>query len=229
MSVENAAPDRIAITAEPIDDRRCRFVVDRPVYPGHWVCFTSPAEADASDLARRVFLAGNLTSVLVAHDKVTVTREAPAGRLPVVGMAVRTLRKLFGDRSADAASWRTLANSIGAAIRDHLRSGLPAVPDPCPVTVPGAQELRARIQGVLDAEINPVIAGHGGGVSLFDLRDNVVYLQMWGGCQGCGLADMTLKHGVEAVLRDALPELGEIFDLTDHRAGRNPYAPRAAR
>ena len=76
---------------------------------------------------------------------------------------------------------------------------------------------------MLDEQVNPVIAGHGGGVSILDVKDNVVYVQMWGGCQGCGLADMTLKNGVEAAVRDAVPEVGEIIDLTNHRAGKNPY------
>ena len=60
-------------------------------------------------------------------------------------------------------------------------------------------------------------------MTILDVKDNVLYLQMWGGCQGCGLADMTLKHGVEAAVREAVPEIGEIFDLTDHASGRNPY------
>ena len=60
---------------------------------------------------------------------------------------------------------------------------------------------------------------------MLDLKDNVVYVQMWGGCQGCGLADMTLKHGVEAaILRESIPEISEILDLTDHAAGRNPLS-----
>ena len=99
----------------------------------------------------------------------------------------------------------------------------PVVADPPPVHVPNESEPRERIQRVLDEQVNPVIAGHGGGVSILDVKDNVVYVQMWGGCQGCGLADMTLKNGVEAAVRDAVPEVGEIIDLTNHRAGRNPF------
>ena len=120
-------------------------------------------------------------AVLIAHDKVTVTRPLPPG-LPIVGAAVRAVRALMGDRSAGAESWPALGKRIGAAIRDHLDSGVPAVSG----TNFGAteSELRARVQRVIDDEVNPVIAGHGGGVSILDVRDNVVYLQMWGGLPG---------------------------------------------
>ena len=68
-----------------------------------------------------------------------------------------------------------------------------------------------------------MVASHGGGVELVDLVDNVVYLRMSGGCQGCGLADITLRHGVDAAIRDVVPEIGRIHDLTNHAAGVMPY------
>jgi Fe/S biogenesis protein NfuA len=60
-------------------------------------------------------------------------------------------------------------------------------------------------------------------VSLLDVKDNTVYLQMGGGCQGCGAADVTLRQGVERMIREEVPEVLEIIDLTDHAAGQNPY------
>ena len=173
-------------------------------------------------MADRLFAIEGVIGVLIAHDKVTVTLEGQSG-LPVLGTAIRTVRALIGGRSGDAANWTALARRIGSAIREHLASGEPAIGDPPPVYVPNEAELRERIQRVLDEQVNPVIAGHGGGVSILNIKDNVVYVQMWGGCQGCGLADMTLKNGVEAAVRDAVPEIGEIIDLTNHRAGKNPF------
>ena len=76
---------------------------------------------------------------------------------------------------------------------------------------------------MLDTAINPAVAGHGGMVSLLDVKDNTVYLQMGGGCQGCGMADVTLRQGVERMIREEVPEVLEIIDLTDHAAGQNPY------
>ncbi|MFH1016631.1 MAG: iron-sulfur cluster assembly accessory protein [Pseudomonadota bacterium] len=84
-------------------------------------------------------------------------------------------------------------------------------------------EQARKIQDFLDAEINPSLASHGGGADLVDLRDNKAYLKMGGGCQGCGMANATLKTGIEARLREAFPELAGVVDVTDHAHGENPY------
>lgn len=80
-----------------------------------------------------------------------------------------------------------------------------------------------RVQRILDERVNPGVAGHGGRVSLIDLRDKTVFLQFEGGCQGCGAADVTLKQGIEVMIKEAVPEIEEILDVTDHASGRNPY------
>jgi Fe-S cluster biogenesis protein NfuA len=222
MTTPSAPATTVSIAAEPLDELRCRFVVERPVYPGRWFYLAAPAEAAGAPLAGRLLALPGVTAVLIAHDAVTVTRDEPKG-LPLVGPAVRAIRALAGGESATARSWQGLARAVGAAIREHLASGEPAVGEPPPARMPDENELRRRVQLVLDERVNPVIAGHGGGVAIVDVRDNVLYLRMSGGCQGCGLKDMTLKHGVEAAVRDDVPEIGAIFDLTDHAAGANPW------
>ena len=84
--------------------------------------------------------------------------------------------------------------------------------------------IREKVQQLLDTAINPAVAGHGGVVTLFDVRERMVYLQMGGGCQGCGMADVTLKQGIETMIREEVPEVVEILDVTDHAAGQNPYS-----
>jgi Fe/S biogenesis protein NfuA len=84
-------------------------------------------------------------------------------------------------------------------------------------------DLKTRVQELIDTMINPAVAGHGGYVELIDVQDNRVYLQMGGGCQGCGAADITLKSGIERLLKEELPEIVEILDTTDHASGSNPY------
>jgi len=84
-------------------------------------------------------------------------------------------------------------------------------------------ELKTKVQDLIDTMINPAVAGHGGFVELIDVQDNRVYLQMGGGCQGCGAADVTLKSGIERLIKDELPEITEVLDTTDHAAGNNPY------
>jgi Fe/S biogenesis protein NfuA len=84
-------------------------------------------------------------------------------------------------------------------------------------------ELMTKVQELIDSTINPAVAGHGGFVQLVDVKDNKVYLTMGGGCQGCGAADVTLKAGIERLIKEELPEIEEVLDSTDHASGTNPY------
>ena len=84
-------------------------------------------------------------------------------------------------------------------------------------------ELKTKVQELIDTMINPAVAGHGGFVELIDVQDSRVYLQMGGGCQGCGAADVTLKSGIERLIKEELPEVTEVLDTTDHGSGANPY------
>jgi Fe/S biogenesis protein NfuA len=84
-------------------------------------------------------------------------------------------------------------------------------------------DLKTRVQELIDTMINPAVAGHGGFVELVDVQDSRVYLQMGGGCQGCGAADVTLKQGIERLIKEEIPEVAEVLDATDHAAGTNPY------
>ncbi len=86
-----------------------------------------------------------------------------------------------------------------------------------------AGELADRVKHVLETRVNPAVASHGGQISLVDVDDADVYLELGGGCQGCGMARVTLKQGVEKMLREAIPDIGEIHDITDHAAGADPY------
>ena len=86
-----------------------------------------------------------------------------------------------------------------------------------------SEDLKSRVQDLIETMINPAVAGHGGFVELIDVQDNRVYLQMGGGCQGCGAADVTLKQGIERLIKEELPEIEEVLDTTDHASGDNPY------
>ena len=83
--------------------------------------------------------------------------------------------------------------------------------------------LALEIQNLFDEYVNPGVASHGGHVSLIDVRDNKAYIQLGGGCQGCGMADVTLKQGIEVAIKEAVPSIEEVVDVTDHDAGDNPY------
>ena len=81
----------------------------------------------------------------------------------------------------------------------------------------------ARIQQILTERVNPGVASHGGSVSLVDYEDGRVFLKLGGGCQGCGMVDVTLRQGIEVLLKEEIPEIVEVLDTTDHASGSNPY------
>ena len=188
----------ISITGEPISDATCRFTVDRPVYPDKSFAFLSKEAADNSPLAHRLFEIDGITRVVISHDQITINKSAQA-------------------------DWPVIGESIGAAIRAHLATDDPAVSDAAWENVPSTEEMRDHVQQVLDTEINPAVAEHGGVIRLIDVKENQVFIQMGGGCQGCGQADVTLKFGIENAIRAAVPGVGDILDVTDHASGRNPY------
>jgi Fe/S biogenesis protein NfuA len=91
----------------------------------------------------------------------------------------------------------------------------------------GDASLVERVQWLLDSEVNPQLASHKGRVSLDSIDANgVVYLRFGGGCHGCGMADVTLKQGIEKSLMAKLPEVTAVRDATDHSTGDAPYIAR---
>ena len=80
-----------------------------------------------------------------------------------------------------------------------------------------------RVRQVLDEQVNPMVASHGGVVSLSRIENGEVFLRFGGGCQGCGMADVTLKQGVEVMMKESVPDIVAIHDATDHDSGSNPY------
>jgi Fe/S biogenesis protein NfuA len=94
-------------------------------------------------------------------------------------------------------------------------------------TPKGDASLIERVQWLLDSEINPQLVSHKGQVSLDSIdADNVVYLRFGGGCHGCGMADVTLKQGIEKTVKARIPEITAVRDATDHSTGANPYIKR---
>ncbi|MGA9767764.1 MAG: NifU family protein [Blastocatellia bacterium] len=190
--------DNIQIRAEvdQQDIRVCRFTVDRPVHPGT-VVFTSAEESKDNDLADRLFKIPGISKVELDGYRVSVTQTG-------------------------SEDWRQLGKRIGSAIRTFF--------NPPPPVADGerlpSEAVRTRVQAVLDDMINPGVASHGGFVELLDVQDDNVFIRMGGGCQGCGAADVTLKMGIERMIREQVPQVREIFDSTDHASGQNPfYAP----
>ncbi|MGD2101943.1 MAG: NifU family protein [Acidimicrobiia bacterium] len=102
----------------------------------------------------------------------------------------------------------------------------PNTPAPPAMSAPAGDlsgPLVDRVQQVLVEQVNPAIASHGGGAELVSVDGTIAYLRLFGGCQGCGLAQVTLKQGIERIILESIPELTQVVDVTDHASGENPY------
>ena len=92
-----------------------------------------------------------------------------------------------------------------------------------------AGDFEDLVRTVLDREVNPVIAAHRGHASLVAVEEGWVRLRLEGGCQGCSLAEVTLRQGIEPMLRARVPGIVGLVDVTDHQAGREPFYSAAKR
>lgn len=102
----------------------------------------------------------------------------------------------------------------------------PAPPASPAMNAPAADlsgDVAQRVIQVLDQQVNPAIASHGGRAELVAVEEETAYLRLGGGCQGCGMATVTLSQGIEVAITQAVPEVNKVIDVTDHAAGANPY------
>ena len=194
--------EALRITAEPVDNHRCKFVVSQPLHAAGVRRFASAVDAKGSPLAEAIFAipGGGVTEVIVSGNIVTVVKDNPA-------------------------PWPAVGKAVGAAIRAAAASGAPPVATKA-APVAGAVDddvLYERVARLFEDQVNPMVARHGGRVELIDVQDAVVMLRMGGGCQGCGMADVTLRQGIEGMLAQHIPEVRGIVDITDHTSGANPY------
>jgi Fe-S cluster biogenesis protein NfuA len=156
---------------------------------GRSASFEAPVAADVSPLAARLFAIDGVTGVFLASNFVTVTKRADL-------------------------DWPELAQSLVAAIKDFAAAGEEAVgPAWDAGTALAGDDVAARIQRVLDEEIRPYVAQDGGDVVFAGYRDGVVELYMQGSCSGCPSSTATLKLGIEARLREAVPEVQEVVAI----------------
>lgn len=167
-----------------------KFIPGSPVSPNGTFDFRTPEEAMAiSPLGKMLFEIGDVTGVYLGQDFISVTKD-------------------------DSADWAILKPRILAVIMDHTMSGLPAVDESA---VKQRQEATAsddpvvgQIMAILDERVRPAVANDGGDVVFDRFEDGVLYLHMRGACAGCPSATMTLKQGIENMMRHFIPEVQEV-------------------
>jgi Fe/S biogenesis protein NfuA len=128
--------------------------------------------------------------------------------------SVGDLRVFIDERAAPLVSGATVD------FVDELMGGGFRIDNPNP---PWDDPVAQGIQQLIDEQINPAVANHGGWVTLLDVKDNLVFVRLGGGCQGCGMVDVTLRQGIEALIQQEYPQIIRVIDQTDHAGGNNPF------
>jgi Fe-S cluster biogenesis protein NfuA len=167
-----------------------KFLPGCEVMPQGTANFPDADAAAKSPLARRLFEVSGVTGVFFGSDFITVT--------------------------APDADWAELKTEILAGIMDHFTSGQPVV-DPAAQALESAEgeddEIAAQIKELLDTRVRPAVAQDGGDIVYHGFKDGVVYLHMQGSCAGCPSSVLTLKHGIENLLRHYVPEVTEVQQI----------------
>jgi Fe/S biogenesis protein NfuA len=178
------------------------------------------AEDDADQLALRIEITGSSGTDYV-YDLTFERRDTAAADDAVYEVA--DLPVLIPAASIERLRGSTLDRPVDGLV---LRNPNKANPYGDTESLELTGTVEERIEQLLDRQVNPSLAAHGGFVQLVRVEGPIAYMLMGGGCQGCGLAAATLTAGVEAALVDAIPEITRVEDVTDHAAGENPfYAP----
>ncbi|MBM3647591.1 MAG: hypothetical protein FJX11_07360 [Alphaproteobacteria bacterium] len=164
-----------------------------------------------TSVAPSVIARGGEIRVLGVEDGTVVLEitGSPGAALPLAGRIEASIRQAI----PEIVGVRLIGPAAGSSSTDG----------------PGDGDLASRVRAVLDREINPVIAAHRGRASLVAVENGWVRIRLDGGCQGCSLAEVTLRQGIEPLLRAKVPGLVGLIDLTDHEAGREPFYSPAKR
>ncbi len=187
----------IDLTAEPVDDLRCKFILSRPVGKPGVAVYAAREDAADSPVAEAVLDIGGIEQVVVSGNVLTVVKSDSHLPWSVLEPQVR------------------YAVNTGAARQETL-----STPGPSPAD---DDAIYGVVEELFRTQVNPVVAQHGGKIELIDVQDATVIVRLMGGCHGCGMAAVTLRQGVEATLKRAIPGLKGVRDVTDHASGTNPY------
>jgi Fe-S cluster biogenesis protein NfuA len=195
---DTATRRRIRAQSSASDPDAMGFILDMPIQDG--VSLRLEAAADPP-LARALFELHGVARVEVSDATIWVKKHAEA-------------------------DWAMLKPAIAAAIREVLDDTDTPLGQDGSAEVSPDDSLRGAVEELLDRQVNPAVAAHGGHISVYRVEVGTVYLEMSGGCQGCAASAATLREGVERMLRAALPQIDKIVDVTDHEAGETPFYTR---
>ena len=201
------------------------FLADRPVLSALPAGADAAPDHDPGD-----------AEVVAEIEELLETRIRPTLESDGAGVVLRSFRSGVAEIELAGSKMAAPVFSIKIRIENTLRHYIPEVeevrivqPQRSAAEAAIAESLDfddpevAAVHTLLEEQINPSVAAHGGHISLIDVKDHNAYIRLEGGCQGCGMADVTLKQGVEQAIKEAVPTIIEVLDCTDHAGGTNPF------
>jgi cystathionine gamma-synthase len=216
---------RLSIGLEAVDDLRADLLA---ALDG--VSRAGSARPPAAPAEPRTVLAAGLEGAVAAVLERTVAPSVLAR-----GGSVRLLGVSQGVVTLEAQGSPGAVLPATAQIEELVRAAVPEVTHVRVVWPAGKRtsgdpgSLAESVHRVLEDEVNPAVAAHGGHVVLVDVVDSIVRIRLEGGCQGCSLAEVTVRQGIERLLRARVPEITTLVDITDHEAGTEPFFTPAKR
>jgi Fe/S biogenesis protein NfuA len=197
LAITNAAYDKVMgfLLQEAEPERQAMWLEVTGTSANQWTCSLSLKPLDA---------AAPYDAVVRHRDLAIVIPERDFDK--VRGATIDWLDDPFGAHGLRVDNPNTPSPTIGA---------------PPPADLSG--DVAQRVIQVLDQQVNPTIAAHGGRAELVAVEQGTAYLRLGGGCQGCAMATVTLSQGIEAAIIQAVPEITSVVDVTDHQSGTNPY------
>ena len=197
LAITNAAYDKVMgfLLQEAEPERQAMWLEVTGTSANQWTCSLSLKPLDA----------------VAPHDAIVRHRD----------LAIVVPERDFDKVRGATIDW--LDDPFGAhGLRvDNPNTPSPAIGAPPPADLSG--DVPKRVIQVLDQQVNPTIAAHGGRAELVAVEQETAYLRLGGGCQGCAMATVTLSQGIEAAIIQAVPEITSVVDVTDHQTGTNPY------
>lgn len=196
-------------------DNALKLQIDRTLLPlGESRGYGVNDDASDSPLARAIFTIPGIQTVLIESAFITVEMDADADWEGIRDQLPLYVRKFF---LAGGAPFTDHPTTTEKSTMSKFNFGFKQIE-----SRPRDEQMRI-VSELFEKEINPAVQSHGGFFKLLDIKDNNVYVELGGGCQGCSMANVTLRQGVEARLREELPEMVALIDSTDHASGSNPY------
>ena len=197
LAITNAAYDKVMgfLLQEAEPERQAMWLEVTGTSANQWTCSLSLKPLDA---------AAPYDAVVRHRDLAIVVPERDFDK--VRGATIDWLDDPFGAHGLRVDNPNTPSPAIGAPPAADLSGDVPQ-----------------RVIQVLDQQVNPTIAAHGGRAELVAVEQETAYLRLGGGCQGCAMATVTLSQGIEAAIIQAVAEITSVVDVTDHQTGTNPY------